>query len=209
MAKQISTDDELNLKRQARRRLIGAVALVIAIIVILPMVFDREPVPSTANDIELRIPDKDGLPPLQTTVPNEQYAESSAASVPVAASAVSEAPVPAVNAVPSLVQPSSKAAERKAKPETKPKSDVKTAGKTSEKPIPHSGWVVQVGAYSNVDTAKQLQVKLSKMGYHAYTEKAGNVLRVRVGSYPTREAAEKIQHKLEAMGQQPNVVNLD
>jgi cell division septation protein DedD len=69
--------------------------------------------------------------------------------------------------------------------------------------------VVQVGAFSNVDTAKSLQAKLSKQGYHAYTEKAGSVVRVRVGSYPTREAAEKIQSRLEAHGTQANVVSLE
>ena len=57
MAKQI-TDDEDRLKRQARRRLIGAVALTTAIVVVLPMVLDNEPKP-VGQDIELRIPNKD------------------------------------------------------------------------------------------------------------------------------------------------------
>lgn len=75
--------------------------------------------------------------------------------------------------------------------------------------VPKSGWAVQVGAFANADTARSLQVKLSKQGYHVYTEKAGNVIRVRVGGYPTREAAEKIQGRLEAHGTQANVVSLE
>jgi DedD protein len=75
--------------------------------------------------------------------------------------------------------------------------------------VPKSGWVVQVGAFANADTARNLQAKLSKQGYHAYTEKAGSVVRVRIGSFPTREAAEKIQSKLETQGTHSNVLNLE
>jgi len=42
MARAIS-DEELQIKRRARRRLIGAIVLVIAIVVVLPMVLDSEP----------------------------------------------------------------------------------------------------------------------------------------------------------------------
>jgi DedD protein len=44
MAKQ-QTDNELDIRRKARRRLIGAVALTLAVVVILPMVLDNEPKP--------------------------------------------------------------------------------------------------------------------------------------------------------------------
>jgi DedD protein len=54
MAKEL-TDDELNLRRKARRRLIGAIALTLAVVVILPMVLESQPKP-TGQDIELRIP---------------------------------------------------------------------------------------------------------------------------------------------------------
>ncbi|MEO8332880.1 MAG: hypothetical protein ABI479_10650, partial [Gallionella sp.] len=57
MAKQQS-DDEQNLRRKARRRLIGAFALTLAVVVILPMVLDSEPKQS-GRDIELRIPSAD------------------------------------------------------------------------------------------------------------------------------------------------------
>lgn len=212
MAKKISTEEESNLKRQARRRLIGAVALVLAIVVFLPMVFDDEPSPTTANDIELRIPDKDTVPPLLAQPVAAPVAEAVAVSAvspapvvepvvaPVATSAVSAEPVVAaakVEAKPKV--------EAKSKVETKPKVEVKPAAK----PTPKTGWVVQVGAYSNADTAKQMNAKLSKEGFHVYTEKVGNMVRVRVGSYPTREAADKIKLRLEKLGLHPNVVNLE
>lgn len=211
MAKQISTEEESNLKRQARRRLIGAVVLVLVVVLVLPMVFDSDPSPTTAKDIELRIPDKDAVAPLPGQAPiapiSDVAATSAVAVAPVSAVSVAM-PAPVVKAAPTEIKPKAEVhpkVEAKPKAETKPKVD----NTAHAKPIPHTGWGVQIGAYSNADTAKQLQAKLSKQGYSAYTEKAGSNLRVRVGSYPTREAAEKAKHKLEASGLQPNVVSLE
>jgi DedD protein len=219
MAKQ-TTEEEFNLKRQTRRRLIGAVALVLLVVILLPVVFDGEPQPATGNDIELRIPNKDSAGEFQPKInlpeldkmASAAVAASTAASTP---SAVTPVPAPAVAIVPTPLVKSVVSApavnkpkpEVKAKPEAKPKVESKPVIKAQ--PVPKSGWVVQVGAFSNADTAKSLQVKLSKQGYHAYTEKAGSVVRVRVGSYPTREAAEKIQSKLETQGTHSNVLNLE
>ncbi len=224
MAKQVPTEEESNLKRQARRRLIGAVALVLAIVVILPMIFDSEPSPSTANDIELRIPDKNHAPGFQPQALSSPVAETASAVSATPVSAVASAPVSAVSAAPDVIQlskavqtESAPKAEPKPKLETKPKAEAKpkveakpkAEPKASAHHIPHSGWAMQVGAFSNADTAKQLHAKLSKQGFHVYTEKAGNNLRVRIGSYPSREAAEKIRHRLEAQGLHPNIVNLE
>ncbi len=214
MAKQ-TTEEEFNLKRQTRRRLIGAVALVVLVVILLPVVFDSEPAPSKGNDIELRIPSKDNageflpqgtLPESAVSVASSVVAVSAVASVPVAASAPVAVPAP-------VAETKTAAAVSKPTPVVKPKSEAKP--KVESKPVakaqavPKSGWVLQAGAFSNADTAHGLQAKLSKLGYHAYTEKAGKMLRVRVGSYPTREAAEKAQHKLQAQGTKCNVVNLE
>ncbi len=50
-------------KKRARRRLIGAVALVLAAVIGLPMVLDSEPKP-IADDISIQIPSKDKVPAL-------------------------------------------------------------------------------------------------------------------------------------------------
>ena len=72
-----------------------------------------------------------------------------------------------------------------------------------------SGYIIQIGAFSNVDTAHRWQKNLVKQGIKAYTEKAGDKLRVRAGPYATREAAEKVRHRLESQGLHPNIVALD
>jgi DedD protein len=57
-----AVDPVLPEKKRARRRLIGAIALVLAAIIGLPMILDSEPKP-LANDITIQIPSKDKLPP--------------------------------------------------------------------------------------------------------------------------------------------------
>ena len=54
MAKSIS-DEELQLRKRARRRLIGAIAVVTIVAVFLPMVLDHEPKP-VSQDVSIRIP---------------------------------------------------------------------------------------------------------------------------------------------------------
>jgi DedD protein len=51
-------DPVLPEKKRARRRLVGAIALVLAAVIGLPMIFDSEPKP-VADDITIQIPPKD------------------------------------------------------------------------------------------------------------------------------------------------------
>lgn len=51
--------DELQLKKQARRRLIGAIALALFGVITLPMVMDSQPRPA-APEIQVHIPSQDG-----------------------------------------------------------------------------------------------------------------------------------------------------
>ena len=212
MAKQLM-DDEASLKRKARRRLIGAVALTTAIVVLLPMLLDREPKP-VGQDIELRIPNKDksgefvpkiGLPPASAPVaalpaPGPLPAPVTA-NTDVAASqvvAASKAPEGKFETAPASKKPDTTLPEHApAKPEPKPAQQTPAE--------PQQSFVVQIGAFSKTDSAHYLQKKLSKEGFKVYTEKAGDKTRVRAGPYATREAADKVRHKLEAQGLHPVV----
>ena len=60
------------LKRRGRRRLVGAVALVLAAVIVLPMVFDPEPRP-TASSVAVRIPGE-GEAPFRPKVPEKAAA---------------------------------------------------------------------------------------------------------------------------------------
>ncbi len=173
MAKQLMEDED-NLKRRARRRLIGAVALTTAIVVVFPMLLDSEP-KSVGRDIEIRIPDKDkvgvfvpklSMPPAPDT---PQTASVEAAPAPAAAAQVLTAPVAPAAAV---------------SPPTA---------------TPQESFFVQIGVFANADSAHRLQTKLHKEGIKVYTENIGDKIRVRAGPYPTRAAADQVRHKLEML----------
>lgn len=53
-----TSDPQLLLKKRARRRLVGATALALLAIIVLPMVMDQEAKPPT-QDIQIRIPSQD------------------------------------------------------------------------------------------------------------------------------------------------------
>lgn len=224
MAKQQKMDDEDSLRRRARRRLIGAVALITVVVVVLPMVLDKEPKPADQN-IELRIPDKNSVGEFNPKM------EPVPASAPSAASSVSEATVKPAAEPKTVAMPQAEAKARPANNKVhveaaqqklaKP-AESSATGKSSAKPhatagaagkpvgeVAHaaetSGFVVQVGAYANAQTAHDLQKKLNQKGIKAYAEKVGNITRVRVGPFKTRDEANKAQTKLEAQGLKPIV----
>lgn len=186
MAKR-QTDEEQNIKRKARRRLIGAIALTLAVVVLLPMVLDSKP-KSTAEDIDLRIPDPDKVGefiPSVVAPPSTLVADATHAAEP-AASSVSSLPTE----TPANIS----------KP-TKPKAADKPVGVVAE------GFIVQVGAYTNAAAAKQELAKLKKWGFKAHTEKSGDKIRVRIGPYTVRAKAEKVRQQLEKHGLQPVVMS--
>lgn len=201
MAKAIS-DEELQLKKRARRRLVGAVALVLLIVVFLPMILDSEPKPLN-QDIAITIPP---IPKPESIQQNPAPAISSThapPSPPRVAGMPAPAPAPAVQPEPAPDLPKSEPVKPEARPVPKPvqKHEIKPA------PASHAAaeesFVVQLGAFSNAANAKALQKKLQDNKFKAYTEfvknTGGDRTRVRVGPYATREAAEKARDRLKAM----------
>lgn len=221
MAKQ-QAEDEQNLKRKARRRLIGAVALTLAVVVILPMVLDSEPKPG-GRDIDLSIPapDKAGefvmhVPVSEVAVPLPTSAVVVASSAPVALAQLPDAAKPTTvvasqpkQALPGKAKPGSqKSAEVQKSPQVQKSSEPPPSETSStDKPPGTESFVAQVGAYSNSNTAQQELKKLKKWGFKAYTEKAGDKTRVRVGPYPDRDKAEKVIHQLEKHGLHPVIIS--
>jgi len=57
-------------------------------------------------------------------------------------------------------------------------------------------YVVQVAALASQDKATEMQARLRGAGVHAYTEKAGALVRVRVGPFGSREEADKVRAKV-------------
>ncbi len=64
-------DPVLPEKKRARRRLVGAIALVVAAIIVVPMVFDSEPKP-LSTDIAVSIPSREPTPTDKAAADSEQ-----------------------------------------------------------------------------------------------------------------------------------------
>jgi DedD protein len=198
MAKQL-TDDEQNLKRKARRRLIGAFALTLVVVVVLPMVLDSEPKP-TGQDIDLRIPSADKVGAFVPNVVASKVAVELPASSPVVA--------PASTPVATLTLPKEPVAIPNSEKFAQPKADAKPTSKDLNQTASAAAeqYVAQVGAYSKAESAQKILANLKKWSFKAYIEKVGDKVRVRVGPYPEREKAEKVRQLLEKHGLHPVII---
>ena len=201
MARAIS-DEELQLKRRARRRLIGAIVLVAAMVVVLPMVLDTEPRPVSQN-ITVRIPspDANAFAPKPAPAPVSKPAAGKSTASEAAAKAA--APAGSQEAPKTVAQPE---AAKPAKTE-KPKAPAKTSKPAA--PAENGAFVVQIIALADAEKARRMQQQIAAAGIKSYTEVVktvkGDVTRVRAGPFGTREAAEKAREQLKSLGMNGNV----
>lgn len=210
-------DEQLQFKKRARRRLVGAIALALAAVIVLPMVMDQEPKPLT-QDIQIRIPNQDTSAvstlartvtgkPLPTPLPAlpkpaEAPPTAAPAAAPVAAAQPAVKPAEKPETVPAAPAEAAKAATVAAAPkvsETKPEKAEKPAAPPPNK----EQWVVQLGAYQDLANVKAMQNRLKALGLPSFTEKIetpqGPRTRVRGGPFGSRGAAEKAQAQLKRL----------
>lgn len=222
-------DTQLELKKRARRRLVGAVALAVLAAIVLPMVMDQTP-KQPVQDIQIRIPAQDAGAFTSRILP----VKPGATPTPLPPAAVPEtkpaepAKQPAVQAKPES-KPEPKA-EPKAAPAKSEVSPANTASKPPEpraaspadakllarkpeeakaKPVPAAGngdqWVVQLGAYRDQTNVRNLTAKLKQQGYNFYTETlpspdGNSKTRVRAGPFANKEAAETARERIKRIG---------
>lgn len=215
----------------ARRRLIGAAVLLAAGVIAFPLLFETQPRPIPV-DIPIEIPRKDGQPPLaappktaravtgQVAEPAARAvaepASSSASSggaasapapeqpaVPVKrAAAVAPAPAPSVSvAAPAPVPPKE---NKPAAAAPHPKAEAQPA-QAGPLPVPKEAagrFVVQVGAFAEVTAAREVRLKVEKLGLKTYTQVVetgqGRRIRVRVGPFDSQDEAAKVLARLKA-----------
>jgi DedD protein len=170
------------LKRRGRRRLVGAIALVLLAVIVLPWIFD--PQPRLTPPVSVRIPNEDESAFKPKPVPAPPPAAPKAAEKP-------PAPEPAP-----------------AKPEAKPEAKAPDAERArAEAALANVQYEFQVGAYAEPDDVVA-KLKAAKIPY--YTERVaiekGTVTRVRAGPFGTREAAERALKRIKALGFKPGGV---
>jgi DedD protein len=187
------------LKRRGRRRLVGAVALVLLAVIVLPMVFDPEP--------------RRSAPPVSVRIPGEDDSAFKPKAPP-------KAPAPKA---PEKPAPEAKAEEKKAaeaKPEEKKAPEPKAAVREpepkatqverarAEAALANAQYVIPVGAFANPEPviAKLAQAKLRYYTETVATAK-GTVTRVRAGPFATKSEAEKALEALKRLGLKPGNVS--
>lgn len=215
------SDEEIQLRKRARRRLVGAVALVILVVAAVPMLLDQEP-RQRNEQIEVKIPPIPAAPSA-TPAPGAASVPPAMASGPAvsesAPTPISPPPQPTPTEGAPVPQPAPTAAAPAPPPSAAPAPGASTAKASSaaaDKPAPATsatasdkdGYVVQLIATTSTAKARELRQKLARQKFPAYTEKTpdGGKTRVRVGPYQTREAAESARQRLAKLDYDPGKV---
>lgn len=214
-------DTQLDHKKRARRRLVGAAALALLAAIVLPMVMDAEPRP-TGQDIQVRIPANEGanfaakdiqppkdIPPAKLVPPEPGASEPAlpaTVAVPEPASAPATAPAPATAAAaPAAPTPAGTAAATRAeapKPQVaKPvPDDASRAAAILNAAEGATAYVVQVGVFKDAANVASIKSRVREAGLAPVAAAVGDKTRIRVGPFDTREAAQRAADKLKAAG---------
>ena len=190
----LKNEQDLLLRKRARRRVVGSVVLVIIAIIFLPMILERVP-EQEGKEVEIIIHSENLLDKSSEIISQNKSVEG---AVPV-----SVEPNTGSNDSQEIIIKLEQLTEKeKAGNNHKDKKSIITIEE----------FVVQLGAFSDSTKAKNQQRSLESNGIKkAYTEMIKNenieVTRVRVGPFSTREAAEKEQKKLKELGVNGVVIN--
>ncbi|HEY7944363.1 MAG: SPOR domain-containing protein [Burkholderiales bacterium] len=215
------------LKRRARRRLVGAVVLALAAAVVLPMLLESDPKP-LGNDVSIQIPPIDQgkfVTPLSpekpvkggdaraATEPQPAVAPARAdGAAPVSDKTLAAAEQRVLGQSASSRKPVIMSAAPEAmRPQAEPAAASTAAGgapaavvRPEAAPAGGGTLVVQVAALADTKAAAELAAKLTSSGFPAHVEavatRQGPVQRVRVGAYTSRDAAETALANVKAAG---------
>jgi DedD protein len=184
MQREPAGEQELNLKKRARRRLVGAIALVLLMVIVLPMILKDRAASTPAEKVTITLPSDQAHTALSETVPSDF--DSSIVPTDIV-------PAEPAQALPELID------ETAPEPLPEESADAPAPVKqTTEKEMPakenvSQKFYVQVGVFSDAANVKQLQTKLSDLGYKSQTEKIstdkGQKIRLRTQTFGDRNEA--------------------
>ena len=180
MQKTPSNDQEVMFKKRARRRLVGAIALVLLMVIVLPIILKDRTASPPQEKITITLPGD------QQTIAAAPPADFDSSIVPAEPS-VAEAPQVVEQAPDASQTPDPEAASEKPAKEASAKDTSKPKEETVHK------FYVQIGVFSDESNVKQLQSKLSDLGYKSQTEKIdtakGQKIRLRTQVFSDRSEA--------------------
>ncbi|SEF63594.1 SPOR domain-containing protein [Nitrosomonas ureae] len=222
------TEEELLLRKRARRRLVGAIILVLVSIIVLPAIFDEPKPDDEPHEIAINLPGVDR----STIVPGTEQRAQESFSDMSATTELQNEPEIHTQDIEKIIEARSYESGGIPIPGVKPKLDkrsteilrannansvrsavntpaaatsaAETAKASQTSSDSTKGFVVQLGAFSDQSKARQQHANLVSSGFNAYTEtlKVDNkeVTRVRIGPFMTRGAADSELKKLKNIG---------
>lgn len=193
MAKTVS-EEEIQLRKRARRRLVGAVAMVTAAVVILPMILDSKPEQRT-HEIDIRIPSEEAI---------EEFSAEAGEPVEAPREAISEKPADGMQPQPQPQSQQQSAPVSSVTSSPSGNSPARTESDPGKNLAADGRFVVQLGAFSDPEKARR-QVKSLKsrdITAHTITVNSGQeeITRVRLGYFSTWEEAENMREALKKLG---------
>lgn len=222
------------LKVRARRRLIGATALLLAAVIVVPMVLDPAPRP-VADTVPIQIPSEKTpftprlpLPPVPDPAPVVAPDTPAGSSVPTLPQKdpAPAGPEPAAKAPDTAtaskdkssdkgtdkepVKPAASAASKATKDAEAQRAKDLLEGRATASAKPAGKYLVQAAALRNEAAAREMAAKLKQAGLPSFTERVhvsdGPRWRVRVGPYATRDEAEQARVRLRELGSNADLI---
>jgi len=221
MPPDLPNEQEIMLKKRARRRLVGAIALVLLMVIVLPQVLQDRAVLTQQDAIKITMPDivsnnselvvdenLAGLEANQQSSQSDDAVDEEIHQAEVAASSKSTIEDSVANvANKETVNKKSDTTPEKVQVEKKvtvkaPESSV--APKAGAVQKQSETFTVQVGVYSDLANVKRLQDQLKQAGFSTYTEKTntpkGESIRLKAGNFTSRQDAVAALGKLKEIG---------
>ena len=228
-------DPELPQKQRARRRLIGAVVLVGAAVIVLPLVFDAKPRPVT-DPVAVQIQDQPVDRGAKVSTDEPKVASRRSASRPAASSTdQAQALDQGEEVVASTDAPAAQDTPAAAKPATPPKTVASVTplaeSKSATKPAQSAAqpaqpahqaaapstdanggkFILLIGAFASEDRARNWLGKLKGEKIPGYIEhkkvpEKGDLALLRAGPFNDRASAEAAQKRAEQIGLTPKLV---
>ncbi|MDE2609850.1 MAG: SPOR domain-containing protein [Burkholderiales bacterium] len=215
-------DPLLPEKQRARRRLVGALALVLAAVIVLPMVLDSKPKPAT-GDIAIEIPNQNQAMPPVTVAPAQQSLDKGESVVPDTAKSGSPANPPAATPSDKADRAAPSAAPRTVAPVVTDKPAPAQAEPQASKPAPAATtttpaadkaghFVIRIGAFADHQRAMNWLSKLKAAKVPSYVEQrkinGRTLFLLRAGPFKDKASAEDAARQVRRIGLQAQIAEV-
>jgi len=220
MPPDLPNDQALNLKKRARRRLVGAVALVLLMVIVLPQILQDRVAISQHESIKITMPDTISTTNPEPMIGHENKIEINEVLAPDPEAVVEnvieskesdtksvEIKEPALKAEKPLPPKNPEVKIAVIKNNEKSVASKKPAVNVTDTTPPQKHdehFTVQVGVYADTANVKRIQDQLKSTGFSTHTEKIstpkGENIRLKVGNFTSRQAAVNALDKIKGIG---------